>query len=224
MLQTIGELLPSAVGVAISPLPIVAVVLMLGTARARPVGTAFSAGWIAGLGLASTIVVLLTNGIDESDESPSTVVSTVKLVLGLALMALAVKRWHQRPRNGTVPEPPRWMSSIDSTPPARAAGLGFVLAGVNPKNLALTIAAASTIGAGSGGPARSAVAIVVFVLIGSATVVGPTLWYLLDPGRASKPLNELKDFMADHNTVIMIVLLVVLGTKLLGNGISGLAA
>jgi hypothetical protein len=43
--QAIGDLLPSAVGVAISPVPIIAVILMLGTPRARSNGPALqSAG------------------------------------------------------------------------------------------------------------------------------------------------------------------------------------
>lgn len=224
MLQTIGELLPSAIGVAISPLPIVTVVLMLGTARARSGGTAFSAGWIAGLGVVSAVVVLLSSGTDDSDGSPSTIVSVVKLMLGTSLLALAVRGWLRRPRAGETTEPPRWMASIDSTPPGRAAGLGLTLAGANPKNLALTVAAASTIGESGVGTGGSVVAIVVFIVIGSATVAGPTLWYLLSPERASRPLNALKDFMAGNNAAIMLVLLVVLGVKLLGNGISGLAS
>jgi Sap, sulfolipid-1-addressing protein len=44
--EAIGDLLPSAVGVALSPIPIVAVILMLGTPRARSNGPAFAAGWV----------------------------------------------------------------------------------------------------------------------------------------------------------------------------------
>jgi hypothetical protein len=33
--QAIGEILPLAVGVALSPVPIIAIILMLGTPRAR---------------------------------------------------------------------------------------------------------------------------------------------------------------------------------------------
>ena len=46
--RAIGELLPSAVGVAISPLPIVAMVLMLVSAHGRANGPAFLLGWVAG--------------------------------------------------------------------------------------------------------------------------------------------------------------------------------
>ena len=47
--EVIGDLLPSAVGVALSPVPIVAVILMLGTPRARTNGPMFAVGWVAGL-------------------------------------------------------------------------------------------------------------------------------------------------------------------------------
>jgi len=38
--QAIGDILPLAIGVALSPVPIIAIVLMLGTPRARANGTA----------------------------------------------------------------------------------------------------------------------------------------------------------------------------------------
>ena len=43
--EAIGTILPMAVSVALSPVPIIAVVLMLGTRR----GPAFLLGWLAGL-------------------------------------------------------------------------------------------------------------------------------------------------------------------------------
>ncbi len=49
MWPAIGDLLPSAVGVALSPVPIIAVILMLGTPKARSNGPAFAVGWVAGL-------------------------------------------------------------------------------------------------------------------------------------------------------------------------------
>jgi hypothetical protein len=36
-------------------------------------------------------------------------------------------------------------------------------------------------------------------------------------------LESVKQFMADHNAVIMMVLLLVLGGELLGEGVAGLA-
>jgi hypothetical protein len=47
--QAIGGALPLAIGVALSPVPIIAVVLMLTTRRARVNGPLFVLGWLAGL-------------------------------------------------------------------------------------------------------------------------------------------------------------------------------
>ncbi len=47
--EAIGQVLPLAIGVALSPVPIIAVVLMLGTPKAASNGPAFVLGWIVGL-------------------------------------------------------------------------------------------------------------------------------------------------------------------------------
>jgi Sap-like sulfolipid-1-addressing protein len=62
----------------------------------------------------------------------------------------------------------------------------------------------------------------VFVVIGSVTVAGPVLFYMFAPAKAAGPLDSIKQFMAQHNAVIMMVVLLVLGAKLLGQGIAGL--
>ena len=57
--RAIGELLPSAVGVGISPLPIVAMVLMLVSAHGRANGPAFLLGWVAGVLGAGAILLVV---------------------------------------------------------------------------------------------------------------------------------------------------------------------
>lgn len=58
--EAIGQALSLGAGVALSPVPIVAVVLMLATPRARANGLAFLAGWLLGLAVAGTIVLLVS--------------------------------------------------------------------------------------------------------------------------------------------------------------------
>ena len=65
--QAIGELLPTALGVAISPLPIVAVVLVLLSARGRSNGPAFLLGWIVGVLGAGAIVLLVAGRTGAHD-------------------------------------------------------------------------------------------------------------------------------------------------------------
>jgi hypothetical protein len=55
--EAIGQVLSLGAGVALSPVPIIAVVLMLGTPRARANGPAFVLGWVIGLAVVGTIVL-----------------------------------------------------------------------------------------------------------------------------------------------------------------------
>lgn len=65
--QAIGDLLPAAVAVALSPIPIVAVVLVLASPHARSAGPAFAAGWVCGLAVVSVVVVTVVGAgaVDE---------------------------------------------------------------------------------------------------------------------------------------------------------------
>jgi len=65
--DAIGDLLPSALAVALSPIPIIAIVLVLGAPNARRAGPAFAVGWVAGLLAVSVVVVLLVGSGDDPD-------------------------------------------------------------------------------------------------------------------------------------------------------------
>ena len=218
----IGDLLPFAFGVALSPVPIIAVILMLGTPRAKSTGPAFAVGWILGLVIVSVVVVLLASGSDNPDSGASTTVDIIELVFGVLFLVMAAMQWRQRPKPGVAPTLPRWMAAIDKISPLASAGLGALLSGANPKNLALTVAASATIAQAGLSGGQATISIAVFVIIGSITVAGPVLFYLVAPSKAAAPLNSIKQFMSDHNAVIMMIVLLVLGAKLLGQGIGGL--
>jgi threonine/homoserine/homoserine lactone efflux protein len=222
MWQAIGQVLPSAVGVALSPVPIIAVILMLGTPRARSNGPAFAIGWLAGLVIVSAVVVVVTNGADDPVSTAATGVNWVQVAIGVLLLVFAHRQWSKRPHPGEEPPMPAWMARLDTFDAIKALGLGALLSGVNPKNLALTVAASASIAQAGLGGGETTAAIAVFVVIGSLTVVGPVLYFLIAPSSAARPLESMKQFMADHNAVIMMVLLLILGVKVLGQGIGGL--
>jgi threonine/homoserine/homoserine lactone efflux protein len=220
----IGEILPLAIGVAISPVPIIAIVLMLGTPRARSNGLAFALGWLAGLTIVGGALLTLASGnSQENDGGPETWVSIVKLVLGVLFLLLAARTWRSRPKAGQEAAMPRWMQAIDTFTTGRSLVFGVLLSGVNPKNLALTIAAATTIAQTGISGGESAGALIVFILIGSLSILTPVFIYFALGTRAAVILDELKDWMAGHNAAIMTVLLLVLGAKLVGDAVGGLS-
>jgi len=220
LIDAIGDLLPSALAVALSPIPIVAVILVLGSPRARTAGPAFALGWVAGLAAVSAVVVLVLGGGGHDE---ATGVAWLKLALGLLFLAMAAGQWRKRPGKGEEPEPPRWMAGIESVSTPKAAVLGVALSAANPKNLALTLAASASIAQAGLDGADEAVAIAVFVVLGSITVAGAVLFYLLDSARAERPLAAMKQFMSDNNAVIMMIVLLVIGAKLIGDGLAGVS-
>jgi threonine/homoserine/homoserine lactone efflux protein len=224
MLTTaIGELLPSAVAVALSPIPIIAVILMLGTPKARSNGPAFAAGWVLGLAVVSGIVLAVAGGADDPDSATSSGVDWGTLVIGLLFLAMAAKQWQQRPKAGEEATMPSWMASVDHFTAGRSFVLGVALSGVNPKNLALTVTAMASVAQLGLSTGDEVAAVAVFVVLASVTVAGSVLFYLVDTDRATRALAPVKTFMADHNAVIMMVILLILGAKLIGNGLAGVA-
>ena len=80
---------------------------------------------------------------------------------------------------------------------------------------------AVTITSPSGLHGDQAIAIATFVAIGSVTVVGAVLFFVAAPGRAARPLGAIREFMADNNATIMMMILLILGFKVLGDALSG---
>jgi hypothetical protein len=223
--QAIGGSLPLAIGIAVSPIPIIAVVLMLTTPRARANGPAFVLGWLLGLGVVGAIILALAGPTDASQSgSPATWVSWVKIALGaLLLLLVALRQFRGRPRGGEDAPLPGWMSAVDRFHAITALGLAAVLAGANPKNLLLAVGGAAAI-AQTGIPAgQQAIAYLVFALIGTIGVAAPLAIYLAMGKRSQELLAELKDWMGRNNAVIMSVLCLVIGAKLIGDAISALA-
>lgn len=220
----IGDLLPLAVGVAISPLPIVAVILMLFSPRAGSTSAGFLTGWIAGVALATAVFVILASvGGLGADDGASTVGAWIKILLGVVLLGLAVGQWRGRPRLGQPPRTPKWMTAIDRMTAGRAAALGLVLSMVNPKNLLLCAGAGVTIGSGGLPPGQAVAAAAVFVVIAVLAVALPVLGYAVAADRVRGPLNELREWLMTHNTAVMTVLLLVIGAVMVGKGIGALA-
>ncbi|MCD2194748.1 GAP family protein [Actinomycetospora endophytica] len=221
--EAIGAVLPLAVGVSLSPIPIVAVVLMLATPRGRPNGIAFVVGWIVGLAAVGTIVLLVSGGAGAGGSGgPPVWVGVVKLVLGVGLLGLTVVEWRRRPR-GEDAALPAWMSTLDTVTPIRSAGLGAGLAAVNPKNLLITVGAASAVAQSGTSVGGEAVAFAVFVVLATVGPAFPLVVAVVLGDRSRSLLDGLRGWLAAHNTAIMCVLLAVIGLKLIGDGITVLA-
>lgn len=217
----IGDILGFAVGVAISPVPIIAVILMLFTDKAVANSLSFLFGWLVGLLVAGGIVLAL--GLQASDGEESTTSGWIKIVIGVLFLALAGKQWSSRPKGDEQPVMPGWMDGLAEFTALKALGLGFVLSALNPKNLGLTIAAMASVTAAGLSTGEEIGVLVVFVLIASLTVALPVVLNLVMGSKATGTLTQMKDWLIANNNTVMMVLFLVIGAKLLGDGIAVVA-
>jgi threonine/homoserine/homoserine lactone efflux protein len=220
----LGDLLPLAVGVAISPVPVIAVILMLLAPRAGSTSVGFLLGWVVGVVAVTTVFTVLaaTIGLGSTDTGPSTAAAWVKIVLGALLVLLAARQWRGRPESGEHAPLPKWMAAIDSFTLGKAAALGAALAAVNPKNLLLCVAAGTTVGASGLPVGDQVVAVAVFCAIAVVSVAGPVVAYAVARDRMRHPLDELNAWLQANNAAVMAVLLLVIGVALLGKGVGAL--
>jgi hypothetical protein len=221
----IGHTLPLAVGVAISPLAIIAVILLLVSPRGGVTGPAYVVGWLLGLSVVGGVVLFVADPVGaSSSDGPAAWVSVLQLVLGVALFGVAVQQWRGRPPDGEDPDTPAWMGAVDSFTAGRAFLLGAIFSGVKPKNLLLTIGAASLIAETGINGGQAALALAIYVVIASIGIAAPVAIYVAMGAGAHEVLEEMKGWMIRHNAAVMTVLCVVFGTVLLGDAISGLGS
>jgi Sap, sulfolipid-1-addressing protein len=221
--NAIGDILPLALGVAISPIPIIAVILMLLSPKARTNGPAFLVGWVAGLALVSIVVTALSGNAGlGSGGGGSTVGSLIKILLGLLLVGLAVRDFRNRPRPGEQPPLPGWMRAIDSFTPVKALGIALLLSAINPKNLSLTVAAAVTIAQEGLSTASATFTLILFIILASLSIAVPVALYILGGSSAARTLDRLRTWLNANNATVMAVLLLVIGVVLIGKGLGGL--
>jgi len=224
--QGISAILTFAIGVAISPLPIIAVILMLFSQRARVNGPAFLAGWVLALAALSTVVYVVSrDGNVATSSTASDSVSWGKIALGVGMLALARRNWRKRPAPGEEAVMPKWLATVESVSPLKAFGLAVVLAAVNPKNLILTLGAATGLAQVQGlSTSDAVVALAVFVVIASLSIAGPVLYALLGGARARTALDSAKAWLTTHNAAVMAVLFLVFGVDLIAKGLPPLTS
>ena len=223
--RAISEVLPFAIGVAISPVPIIAVILVLLSTRARVNGPVFLLGWSAGVALVSVVVYLVADAGDVgTDHDASDRSYWIKLGLGILLVFLAGRGWRKRPAPGEAPAAPKWMTAIDTLTPARAGGVAVLLSAVNPKNLVLSLAAGASLAQASVSTGEATAGLIVFVLIATVSIAVPVVSYLGGGERAARMLDSWRTWLSAHNTAVMAVLFLVFGVVLFSQGLRGLTA
>lgn len=222
MFEAIGELLPLAVGVSISPLPIIAMIVLLMSPQARLTAPVFLLGWLAAIVGALLLFSWLSDlGLGSGGKGHGA--AMVKLVVGVLLLGLAWHEWRARPAPGEVAALPHWLAAVEHMGPLAAAGLGFGIYAANPKNLTVGMAAGISFGAHHLPPGQTIFTVIIYLLIAAVTIWLPILGYFLAERRVRPWLDEMRVWLTQHNAAVMAVLLLVIGAMMSGKGIAALA-
>jgi hypothetical protein len=223
--SAIAEVVPAAIGMAlINPLPIKVVILMLFSPRAMSTATAFLAGWV--LGIIAIFGLLLFAATPEAivgdDREPSLVASLVRFLLGITLLFLAFRKWRSRPQPGEDLALPSWMGKIDAATPITALGFGAVFSGLNPKNLAIIVAAVIAIAEEELTTGEKLVPVAVYTLLASVGVAAPVIWYAVAPASAGETLAGWRRWLMENYATMMTIVLLLFGVILVTKGLGAL--
>lgn len=219
----LARIVPLALGVALSPLPIVAVLVILLTRRARIGSFVFASAWMVGTACAITIAITFAGrlkppryGLDLSSEG----LVTLLFGVGLIMTAWLSRRGRRRAENPDAA--PAWVGAVDNLSPMGGALVAFSNALTSPKNLALAIAAGAFIQSATPPLGEETLAAIVYVLVASVFVVTPVVVYFVAGKKAQPILARWKSIVTARAAVSMELMLFVFGAALALKGLYNL--
>jgi hypothetical protein len=219
----VGRLLPLAVVVAISPLPIIAVVLTLLAPKAGGAGAGFLLGWVTGIAGVTTAALVLTGGTGRNSARLTLVAAYLELGLGVLLLVLAVRQWRSRVDDGGTAALPAWLAAFDRITVVRAGGLGLLLSAANPKAALVCVGAGLAVAGSALTGVQAAVSVALFTGVAASTVGLLVLASAVGGAPIAGALQSLRRWLTTHGAVAACCLLAVLGGVLVVQGATGLA-
>jgi hypothetical protein len=223
--SAVGELLPLAVALAAGPLPIIALMLILASDDARAKGLGFVGGRLLSLvvfvGAALVIFSALHDPTLGHRAHPSPVISVVRIVVGVVLIALAARMWLRRGAESGGPS--KLSRRVDGLTTRGAFGLGVAVTAIDPASISIGVLVGLDVAAARLAVPTEVALVVAFVLVATVTVTAPLLAYLLGGDAARRKLGALKVWLQANEKTVMMVLFVLIGLLLIGRGVRDLA-
>jgi threonine/homoserine/homoserine lactone efflux protein len=214
----IADVVPLALAVAASPFAIIPAILLLLGPRPRLTAAGFLAGWALGVLAVTVAATLFADAVDRYGDPPGWA-AWARIVLGLALLVLAARRWLTRDANA---EQPAWLRALSEATPGTALRTGVLLSAANPKVALLAAAAGLAVGAAALGSRGTLAATAAFTALASLSVAAPLLLHLVAGPRALAPLQQSRAWLERHHVAVVSVVLAAIGVLLLVEGLRAL--
>jgi Sap, sulfolipid-1-addressing protein len=222
MLETIGQLLPLMAALALSSVPIMVTITLLLEPQSGARTLGFLIGWLVGLFAVTGLLTFFAQAIPGAGRRRSEpVVGLIEIVLGLALMGYGVLLFVRRRTAELETELPKSLRKVAALKPVAALGLALAL-NLRPKSLLLASAAALILGTSGLPGSEMVVVLLVFTLVSGSTVAVPIVFAFARPTKVRRPLQATERWLLRNGRVITIVVALLVGVMLVGNGMSRL--
>ena len=217
MTGALADIVPLAVGVAFSPLPILALLLMLLSEHEIANARAFVIGWTGTLAALATAALL--TGLSFHTSDPSRAVRAAEIATGVVLLAAAAVLW--RRGRGSQERASRWLRAFDGITPLRAGALASALALFNVKDTALSVGAGTVVSDAALTTGQNALALAIFTAIASVTILVPFAVASVSGERAVPTLRSWHAWFERNGTVLVAVVAAVAGVLFVAQGLRG---
>ncbi len=220
MLQAIGTLVPLSLAMALSTIPFLATVVVVLSPRGKATAIPYLIGYVVGSFL---VVCAFSFGLSAlpHDVQIGPWFGIVEILLGIALIVLAVIQWQRHRRRQHTPSSGAWLDRLERVGPFAALGFALVL-NLRPKSLLVAGAAGIAISSQRLEVGEVVVCVIVFTLLGTVTVSVPVILSLVMPKRTSAWLVQARVFLVRSSSLIALVVLIMVGAFVVGAGLARL--
>jgi Sap, sulfolipid-1-addressing protein len=212
------DLVLIALAITLEPIPLTGFLLVLMSEGGVRKGAAFIFGWLLSLAAVVALTLAFTaNKPPRPNTAPSIAALSIKLLIGVVLVIIAVRR---RSRMGQPKKPkktPKWQTGIDNMSPWLVIGLapltqpwGLVAAGV------------ATITEAKLSSPETYIALFLFCVLATAVYLIAELYAAFRPERAQVIMINIRTWIDNHTDQAIVVLSLVLGLWLVGKSIYSL--
>lgn len=202
MWDILVSILPYTIGFIISPLPVIALILVLVGNRGVWRASAFEVCWLVTSFLSILVLMLAFGALDTNEvngEKPAWQYTiTVLMGLILLLVALLTRTRVFRKKHDKKVRTPGWLRAIDRLNLFEISLLAIALVVLNPTNLSMVLAASINLANLDISVAEAALPVAIFVLIGSLSVLVPYLYVLIAGKNAHEPLHAVRHWLATY--------------------------
>ena len=221
MQDVVGSLLPFAMAIALGPIPIIAIALMLQTATPGRTSVGFTVGWVIGMAALAGVLTALSSTVPEGDaDHPRHRIGIVQVVLGILLILLAARKIRSRPTGDAEAEMPAFLGKLSSTTPMRSVLIGIAASAINPKHVVFALPVGTVVVDHDLSGTQIVVAIAIFTLLASVSVIGPTIAWRLSPQRVGRVVDVAFTWMVRNMNVVSAAILLLIGVNAIGKGIA----